>query len=68
MTIYNLVEDLSNLALSKSKRAMGEENYAYAFGMFVAEMQADLDEMGLNKKQLKVFEDRIASLRKQWEL
>lgn len=68
MEIYEIIEDLSNIALEQSKKRMGEENYAYAFGMFCSEMQADLDEMGLSKKQLKVLQDRIVSLRKHWNL
>jgi ribosomal protein S15P/S13E len=30
--------------------------------MVVAELQTDLDEMGLTKKQMKVLHDRIAKL------
>ena len=62
MNVYEMLDTLSGLALEKSKQRMGEHNYAYAFGMVVAELQADLDEMGLTKKQMKVLHDRITKL------
>jgi hypothetical protein len=62
MNVYEMLDTLSDLTLEKSKQRMGEHNYAYAFGMVVAELQADLDEMGLTKKQMKVLHDRITKL------
>lgn len=64
MSVYELLDTLSDLALEKSEQRLGEQNYAYAFGMVVSELQADLDEMGLTKKQLKVLEDRIVKLKR----
>jgi hypothetical protein len=62
MDIYDIIAKISQLSLEFSEKRMKEPNYAYAFGMFVAEMQADLDEMNLTKKQYKVLLDRIARL------
>ena len=60
-----MMTDLSKLALKRSEKYNdGEQNYSFSFGWFVSEMQANLDEMGLSKKQLKVLEDRIAKLSK----
>lgn len=65
MSTYDLMKDLSNVTLDRSKSYNeGSYNYAFAFGWFVSEMQANLDEMGLTKKQLKVLEDRLAKLQK----
>ena len=64
MNVYELLETLSATALEKSRQRMGEVSYPYAFGMVVAELQADLDEMGLTKKQLKVLQERVEKLQK----
>lgn len=65
MSVYDIVKDLSECSLDRSKKYNeGDQNYAFAFGWFVSEMQANLDNMGLTKKQLKVLEDRIQTLKK----
>ena len=68
MSVYDIVTELSKCALDRSKKYNeGSENYPFSFGWFVAEMQADLDQMGLTKKQLKVLENRVSSLKKLQE-
>ena len=62
MNVYELLDTLSATALEKSRQRMGEQSYPYAFGMVVAELQANLDEMGLNKKQLKMLQERVQKL------
>lgn len=64
MNVYDMIDSIATLALKKGEERMGERCYAYAFGMMVAEIQADLDEMGLTKTQLKVLEKRIERLQK----
>lgn len=65
MSIYDMVTDLSKLALKRSEKYNGgDQSYGFAFGWFVGELQADLDDMGLTKKQLKVLSDRIEKLQK----
>ena len=66
MTVYDILDKITGLALNKSKKIYGETNYAYAFGAVVGELQADLDDMCLSKKQLKVLEDRLSKLQKYW--
>jgi len=62
MNIYDTITKMSQLSLDFAQKRIGEQNYAYAFGMFTSEMQADLDEMNLTKEQQKVLLDRIAKL------
>ena len=65
MSTYDLMTELSNLTLDRSKKYNeGTFNYSFAFGWFVSEMGANLSDMGLTKKQLKVVEDRIAKLKR----
>lgn len=64
MNTYELMTEYSKVCLARSKKYAGVDNYAFAFGWFTSEMQATLDDLGLNKKQLKVLEDRLAKLQK----
>lgn len=65
MNTYDLMTELSNLTLDRSKiYNEGSNNYAFAFGWFVSDMGITLDDMRLTKKQLKVIEDRINKLKR----
>lgn len=65
MSIYDLVQELCDLSKERSKiYNKGTICPSFALGWFMGEMQANLDEMGLSKKQLKVLESRIARLKK----
>lgn len=63
MSVYDSVDVLKFVALERSKKYNGgDENHAFAFGWFAADMQAILDEMGLSNKQMKVLEDRVVRM------
>ena len=63
MNTYDLMTELSNLALDRSKiYNEGSANYAFAFGWFVSDMGITLNDMGLTKKQLKVIQERVEKL------
>jgi hypothetical protein len=65
MSTYDLMTELSNLTLDRSKKYTdGTFNYSFAFGWFTYDMGVTLEEMGLTKKQLKVLEDRINKLKR----
>lgn len=65
MSVYELVDELHELAKERSKKYNnGTVCHSFALGWFMADMQANLDNMGLTKKQLKVLEDRIAKMKK----
>ena len=68
MSIYDMVHELGELAKERSKiYNKGTVDHSFAFGWIIGDMQANLDEMGLTKKQLKVLEDRIVRLKKMLE-
>lgn len=65
MSVYDLVHELGDLSKERSKiYNKGTVCHSFAFGWLMGEMQANLDEMGLSKKQLKVLENRIIRLKK----
>ena len=68
MSTYDLVHELCDLSKERSKIYNGGKVcQSFALGWFMGEMQANLDEMGLSKKQLKVLESRIARLKRMSE-
>lgn len=65
MNVYDLVRQLYDLSKERSRvYNNGEICHSFAGGWFMADMQANLDNMGLSKKQLKVLEERIAKMKK----
>ena len=65
MSVYDMVHELGELAKERSKiYNKGEVCHSFALGWFMSDMQANLDNMGLSKKQMKVLEDRIVRLKK----
>lgn len=50
------------IEISKCTNDEGYTSYPYAFGYFVAQLQYTLQELNLNKKQLKVLESRLNTL------
>lgn len=65
MNVYDLVHELGELAKERSKiYNKGTVCHSFALGWFMGDMQNNLDEMGLSKKQLKVLENRIVKMKK----
>lgn len=57
--IYDLIESISDIALSYSKRYDTVSNYAYAYGYFKSQIQVSLTEMDLTTKQIEILKDSI---------
>ena len=64
MDTYDLMTEYSKVCLARSKKYDGVDNYAFAFDWFTSEMGINLDELGLNKKQMKILNDRLEKLKK----
>lgn len=65
MNTYEMMTEYSKVCLERSKKYNGgSESYSFAFGWFTSEMQATLDDLGLNKKQMQVLQDRLEKLQK----
>lgn len=68
MNVYDAMRELGEIAKKRSQiYNAGKVETSFAFGWFLADMQSNLDNMNLTKKQMKVLEDRIASMKRQME-
>lgn len=63
MNVVDIVDGIKDISLARSRIYNGgTENYPFAFGWLCGELARDLEDLGLNKRQLKVLADRLAVL------